>query len=271
VDERPAPVRDLAWSAERARELGEEVVALWAELLERLPELPVNRPFAAREVAAALAVPVPDEPMPVDALLAHLRELVFEQSAYAGHPGFLAYIVGSGTVPGTATELLAAGLNPNLGGYRLAPGAVEIELRLIRWLAERLGLPPGAGGHIVTGGAMANFVALKCARDARLGAGVREAGVRGLPPATLYASEEAHVVIRRAADMLGLGAGAVRALPVDGEQRLRVDALEAAIASSSASTRMRCSPSTGSARTAPAPSPSMSAARRITTCASSDA
>ena len=81
----------------------------------------------------------------------------------------------------------------------------------------------------MTGGAMANFVGLKCARDERLGPGVREAGVRAHGPVALYASKEAHVVIRRAADMLGLGAGAVRAVAVDGRQRMRPDALAAAI------------------------------------------
>ena len=107
--------------------------------------------------------------MPVDDLLAHLRELTFEHSLHMGHPAFFAYICGAGTVPGAATELLAAGLNPCLGGYRLGPGAAEIELQLTRWLAARFGLPEGAGGMIMTGGAMANFVGLKCARDDRLG------------------------------------------------------------------------------------------------------
>jgi glutamate/tyrosine decarboxylase-like PLP-dependent enzyme len=226
---RPAPVTDLAWSPQQAEDLGTRVLALWTELLERLPAEPVTVPRTPAEVAGALALPVPEEPLPVDDLVAHLRELTFEHSLHMGHPAFLAYICGAGTVPGTATELLAAGLNPCLGGYRLGPGAAEIELHLTRWLAERFGLPEGAGGMIMTGGAMANFVGLKCARDQRLGLDVRERGVRAFDPVAIYASDEAHVVIRRAADMLGLGAGAVRAIPVDGEQRMRVDALAAAI------------------------------------------
>jgi aromatic-L-amino-acid/L-tryptophan decarboxylase len=229
VPRRPAPVTDLAWSAEQAHAFGGEVLGLWTELLDRLPDLPVNRELVPATVAPALALPVPEEPMPVEDLLAHLRELTFEQSLLMGHPGFLAYICGAGTVPGAATELLAAGLNPCLGGYRLGPGAAEIELHLTRWLAGRFGLPEGAGGMIMTGGAMANFVGLKCARDTKLGIDVREHGVRAHGPVALYASEEAHVVIRRAADMLGLGAGAVRAVAIDGEQRMRADALEAAI------------------------------------------
>jgi aromatic-L-amino-acid decarboxylase len=229
VPQPPAPVTDLAWSAERAREFGGEVLGLWTELLERLPELPVNRNFDPAAVGSAVALPVPEEPMPAADVLAHLRELAFEQSLLVGHPGFFAYILGAGTVPGAAAELLAAGLNPCLGGYRLGPGAAEIELHLTRWLAQRFGLPDGAGGMIMSGGAMANFVALKCARDAGLGHDVREQGVRDHGPVALYASEEAHVVIRRAADMLGLGASAVRPVAIDAQQRMRPEALEAAI------------------------------------------
>jgi aromatic-L-amino-acid decarboxylase len=229
VPDRPPPVTDLAWSAERARDFGEQVLGLWTELLERMPELPVNRDFAPAEVAPAVALPVPEEPMSARELVAHLRELTFEHSLLMGHPAFFAYICGAGTVPGAAAELLAAGLNPCVGGYRLGPGAAEIELHLTRWLARRFGLPEGSGGMIMTGGAMANFVALKCARDAALGPDVRERGVREHGPVGLYASEEAHVVIRRAADMLGLGAGAVRSVAIDERQRMRPDALEAAI------------------------------------------
>jgi aromatic-L-amino-acid/L-tryptophan decarboxylase len=229
MPERPAPVTDLAWSAEQARDFGGQVLGLWTELLERMPDLPVNRELVPSEVAPAVALPVPEQPMPVADLVAHLRELTFGQSLLPGHPAFFAYISGAGTVPGAAAELLAAGINPNVGGYRLAPGASEIELHLTRWLAERFGLPEGAGGMIMTGGAMANFVALKCARDVGLGIEVREHGVREHGPVAIYASEEAHVVIRRAADMLGLGADAVRAIAIDGQQRMRPAALDQAI------------------------------------------
>ena len=227
--DRPAPVTDLAWSPEQARELGAGVLDLWTELLERLPDELVTREREPAETAAALALPVPEEPMATPEVLAHLRELTFEQSLHMGHPAYFAYITGAGTVPGAAAEFLAAGLNQCLGGYRLGPGAAEIELHLTRWLASRFGLPEGAGGMIMTGGAMANFVGLKCARDQRLGIEVRDRGVAAAGPVAIYASEEAHVVIRRAADMLGLGADCVRAIAVDGEQRMRVDALREAL------------------------------------------
>ncbi len=123
---RPDPVKELDWSGERARELGEAVVGLWAELVERLPELPVNRDFESGSVKEALQLSVPEEPLGHDELVARLRELAFEQSMYPGHPGFLAYISGSGTVPGAAASMLAAGLNQNVGGWRLGSDAVRV-------------------------------------------------------------------------------------------------------------------------------------------------
>ncbi len=226
---RPEPVRDLDWSPERASAIGEALVELWAELLERLPELPVSRDFQMDEVRDAVALEVPREPMAPERLIGHLRELVLDQSVYLGHPGFLAYICGAGTVPGAAAGLVAGAVNQNVGGWRLSPGASEIERRLTGWLAERFGLPAGAGGLMVAGGAMANFVGLKLARDTAAGLGVRTDGMRAAPPLAIYASDESHIVVRRAADMLGLGTEAVRTIPVDERFRMRVDDLAAAI------------------------------------------
>jgi aromatic-L-amino-acid/L-tryptophan decarboxylase len=228
VPERPEPVRDLDWSPDRARQLGEDALDLWAELLARLPEQPVTRDFKAEQLQEDLALAVPDEPLERGELLRHLRTLALDGSMYPGHPGFLAYISGAGTVPGAVADLLAAALNQNGGGFRLSPGATTIEEHLMRWLAGRFGLPDSAGGHVVAGGAVANLVALKVARDgAREEA--REEGVRDGPPLAFYASSESHVVQQRAADLLGLGSGAVRLVGVDDRWRMRPDALAEAI------------------------------------------
>src|SRR4051794_26430212 len=205
------------------------MVGLWSELVDRLPALPVNREFDPAEIRSQLDLDVPDEPLGQDALMDHLRKLAFEQSVYLGHPGFLGYIVGPGTVPGAGAAMLASGLNQNLGGYRLAPGASEIEAALTSWLAGRFGLPEGSGGELLGGGAMANFVALKAARDRAAGPGVRERGIRGGVPLAFYASSEAHIVQQRAADMLGVGSDAVRMIEVDERWRMRPDGLGAAI------------------------------------------
>ncbi|MEP6620882.1 MAG: pyridoxal-dependent decarboxylase [bacterium] len=225
-----APVSELAWDADRARALGGQMVELWTELLERMPSLPVGTRASAADVRAAVTRDIPNDPIPLDEIMSSLRTLVFEHATYTGHPGFMAYITGAGTVPGAAADLLAAAMNQNVGAWRLSPGATEIELHLGRWFASRLGMPATGGGYVTSGGAMASFVALKAARDAKAGWSIRDLGTRAGPPLTMYASAQVHDVNTRAADMLGLGRDAVRIVPCDAQLQMRVDALRTAIA-----------------------------------------
>lgn len=227
---RPGRVSDLDWSGNQARELGGAVVEIWAELLDRMRELPAGQRRTAEEVRASVLRDVPAEGISRPELIEYLRSLVFDNATFTGHPGFVAYISGSGTVPGVAADLVAAAMNQNVGGWRLSPAGTEIEQHLTRWFGARLGLPDTAAGMITSGGAMAAFIGLKAARDAMAGWDIRRAGVAAGPPLTLYASAEVHDVNTRAADMLGLGADAVRLVPTDDRQRMRVDALDDAIA-----------------------------------------
>lgn len=228
VGSRPERVADLDWEPQRAREIGERMLDLWIELLERLPELPVARMERAPDVAAAMAVEIPPEGLSPAEIAERLRPLLFEHSVYAGHPGHLSYITGAGTIPGAAADLLAAGLNANVGGWQLSPGASELEASLMRWLAARFGLPEGSGGLMTSGGAASNFTALKAARDRAATGDARTEGIGGEPLA-IYASEEAHATIAEAADMLGLGERAVRRVGTDDAYRMRVDLLWEAI------------------------------------------
>jgi glutamate/tyrosine decarboxylase-like PLP-dependent enzyme len=228
---RPAPVADLDWDARRGRVFVDEVADIWQEVLGGLRDRPVMRHLTSDQVREALAIAVPDAPMPQDDLVAYLRSMALEWSSYPGHPGFMAYVSGSGTVPGSAAELLSAGLNMNGGGWVLSPASTEIELHLCRWFARDVfGLGPDAGGELTSGGAMANLIALKVARDQRAGWDVRREGIGAGPPLGLYLTTETHVVSDRAADTLGIGAANVRHIPVDEGRRMRVGALRDQIA-----------------------------------------
>jgi glutamate/tyrosine decarboxylase-like PLP-dependent enzyme len=131
---------------------------------------------------------------------------------------------------GMLGDLLAAAINPNLAAAILSPVATEIEAQTVRWIAELVGFPEGAGGLLVSGGNMANIVGLLAARRARFPGDVRTDGLRGGPALAIYASSETHTWVQKGADLTGLGTGAIRWIAVDGEGRMRVDALEAAIA-----------------------------------------
>src|SRR5919106_5864279 len=129
---------------------------------------------------------------------------------------------------GIAAELIATALNNNCAGTSQL--AIHVEVKVVEWIARMIGLPAGAGGLLVSGGSMANLVALAAAREAKA-PGARKQGLRGLPrPLALYASTEAHSCIRRAAELLGIGTDGLRLVPVDRDLRMDAAALEAMIA-----------------------------------------
>ena len=228
--QRPAPERALDWSSSQARAFGDQALDIWTELLDRIgDDLPVARNRSATDVADAVALPIPADPMPLDDLTDYLRRVVFDESMYPGHPGFVAYISGAGTVPGAAAELIASGLNQNTGGWRLSPAASEIENHLMRWFADRLGMPEEASGYITTGGAMANLIALTAARSHHAGWDVREDGMRAGPQLTVYVSSEVHDTVDRAVQMLGIGTAGIRHIPTGDQLKMDVTALRAAI------------------------------------------
>lgn len=221
-------MRDLDLEPRRVRRLIEAVGKLYEEYLVRLPDLPVDRRRGVEDVRDEVVVNIPEEGLGDERVLEFLRATVFSGAMHTGHPGFLAYISGSGAPPGAVADLVAAAINQNVGGWRLGPGATELELSLNGWFAQMFGLPEGAGGLVLSGGSMANFVGLKVARDRALGLESRATGIQGTP-LTAYASSEVHFATTRAADMLGLGSSSVRSIVTDEVYRMDMEALEDAI------------------------------------------
>ncbi|MGH7645592.1 MAG: pyridoxal phosphate-dependent decarboxylase family protein [Gemmatimonadales bacterium] len=181
------------------------------------------------ELAAALrAEALPLAGRPLEAILDRIARDVVPYPLGIGSPRWWGFINASPHPMGIAAELIATTLNNNCAGTSQL--AVHVELTVIDWIAAMLGLATGSGGLLVSGGSMANFVALAAAREAKA-PGTRKRGLQGLPrPLALYASTEAHSCIRRAAEILGLGTDGLRLVPVDAQYRMDVAALERQVA-----------------------------------------
>jgi glutamate/tyrosine decarboxylase-like PLP-dependent enzyme len=180
---------------------------------------------AARE---RLSTPLPDGPTQLAAIYDDFREAVLPFATGNVHPGFVGWVHGSGTPTGMLAEMLAAGMNSNVGGREHA--AVYVERQVIGWCRALFGFPEGASGLLVTGTSMANLIAVVVARTARLGAAVRAEGLREAPRLTAYAARSVHGCVAKAMEIAGLGSGALRLLPLDAARRLDLAALEQAIA-----------------------------------------
>ncbi|MBS0366736.1 MAG: aminotransferase class V-fold PLP-dependent enzyme [Proteobacteria bacterium] len=139
-------------------------------------------------------------------------------------PRFFGYVLGSGEPVAALADLLASVLNQNVTAWRSAPAAVTIERQVVRWIADALGCA-GFAGSLCGGGSSANLMALAMARESRLPA--NDAGAR---PGIIYCSGEVHMSIAKAVALLGLGRRSLHTVPVDGQARMSVGALQRAIA-----------------------------------------
>jgi aromatic-L-amino-acid decarboxylase len=217
---------ELAPDAFRAA--GHQLVDRIADFLAALPTLPVapsTTPSAIRDLIGAPA-PLPTHGTDAGVILAEAAELFFKNSTFNGHPRFFGYITSSAAPIGALADLLANTVNANCGAWALSPMATEIERQAMRWIAELIGYAPSAGGILVSGGNMANMVALMTGLRSVAGHDVRALGVAGGAKLAVYASSEVHTWFQKGADTCGIGTDAVRSIPVDVSLAMDIRALE---------------------------------------------
>jgi len=140
------------------------------------------------------------------------------------HPRFWGWVMGNGTPMGALSEMLAAGMNSNLGGGNHVANLVERQV--IDWLKEMLGYSKKASGLLVSGGSMANLTGLAVARNSKAGYDVRKKGLGGRRGRmVLYGSAEMHSSLTKAIELLGFGRDSLRSIAVDDAYGMDVDKL----------------------------------------------
>jgi aromatic-L-amino-acid decarboxylase len=184
----------------------------------------------SEEIRSQLDRALPEEGVGFPAALREYEERVLPLARHNGHPRMFGYVQSPGVAVASLADLLASTLNANLTAWRSAPGPAEIERLAIEWIRQMVGADPGADGLFVSGGSMANLSALAVARCQKAPIDLARQGAHALPRAMrLYVTRETHHSVVKAATLLGLGRDHVREVPVDGELRMRPDALETLI------------------------------------------
>jgi len=198
------------------------------DYLEHIRARPVWQPIP-EDVRARFDAPVPHAPSHLAAVHADFMRDVLPFATGNAHPAFMGWVHGGGNVAGMLAEMLAAGLNANLGGRDHAP--IEVERQITRWAAQLFGFPQTSSGLFVTGTSMANMLGVLIARADAFGLGVRRKGVaayRKRPVA--YTSAAAHGCIAQAMDLCGLGSDALRLIPTNTRHQIDTARLASAIA-----------------------------------------
>jgi aromatic-L-amino-acid decarboxylase len=192
---------------------------------EELPAAPADRSRLGLEKALAASrdpVSAPDAPRALGELLDELFGEVFPLSLNAPGAGYMAYIPGGGLFASALADLLAKTANRYVGVNFAAPLLAKLEADVVRWFCKMVGYPETAKGVLTTGGSIANLTAVVAARAKTLG----EEVARGV----LYASEETHHSVWKAAQIAGVFPARQRRIPITDEHTIDLDLLRKAIA-----------------------------------------
>ncbi|HEY6065508.1 MAG TPA: pyridoxal-dependent decarboxylase [Thermoanaerobaculia bacterium] len=200
------------------------------EYVESLPRQPSADTDGSAELARSLVEPLPETGRPYAELLDLLFSKVVTKGFGTAGPGYLAYIPGGGILHTAVADLIADGVNRYVGVFAAAPGLAQLEANVVRWFGDIVGYPATARGFLATGGSLANFSALVTARRERLPA--------DFLAGTLYASDQTHHSVAKAALLAGFPESSVRAVPTDEKFRIRLDALAEAVARDRATGRL---------------------------------
>ena len=209
-----------------------ELVDWIADYRETIAERRVSPNEKPGAVRRALSAVPPEAGEPFDAILRDVQEVIVPNVLHWGHPRFMAYFGSTSTAPGVLADMISAALNVNAMTWRTSPAATELEALVLAWLRQWLGLSEEFGGVVFDTASVGIMHALAAAREAAADS-VRELGLAGrqeLRPFRIYASDQAHSSIEKAAIALGLGEQNVRRVASDAHFRINLRELDRTIA-----------------------------------------
>jgi aromatic-L-amino-acid decarboxylase len=224
------PHARLELTPEELRDLGYAAVDEMVRHYYALHDLPVTTTRSRSDLEVMLREPIPDTPTAPQDVLQQTIEDVFGNVMFTEHPRFFAFVPGPSNGVSAVADMLVAGYNAFAGTWMEASGAAMIEVLVLDWLRDLIGMPKSTGGVFTSGGSMANLQAIHVARHVKLG----EDDTNGV----LYYSDQTHSSVDRATRVLGLRPDQVRRLPANEHFQLDVDTLRTAIREDKAAGRV---------------------------------
>lgn len=208
------------------RRLGHRVADIVTEHLANIRDEPVIASRPRSLLNDALLIPAPPSGSDFETIVDTLREHVFPWHAREPHPGFLAYVPSCPTFPAVLGDWIATGYNFFAGVWPVAAGPNQLEMVVLEWIREWMGMPAGSSGLLTSGGSAANLTAVVAARHAALDSG---GGGGDISKLVAYASAQAHSSVVRASWIAGIRRENVRVVEMDELFRMRSDELTRAV------------------------------------------
>ena len=188
------------------RRMADLVVGRVLRHLVTLPDQPIGRYAPRAELEAMLREPAPEQGRSFESVLDRFDAQIAPYACHVSHPRFLAFVPGAPTLEAVLGDWLCAGHNFFAGVWLESSACAQVELVVLDWFRDMLGMLASTGGILTSGGSEANLTALVLARD-RLPFADRGRAV-------LYAGPQRHSSIDRAANVIGLSPAQLRLVEV---------------------------------------------------------
>jgi aromatic-L-amino-acid/L-tryptophan decarboxylase len=212
------------------RRLGHELVDWIADYREHLADLPVMSRVRPGEIAARLPAQPPRQGEGLNSIAADLDDIVLPGITHWNHPGWFAYFPSNTDLVSVLADLVSSGLGAQGMGWQTSPAATEVEEVVMGWLRQMLGLSETFTGVIHDSASTATLCALLCARERTTAFSQNRGGLQAeTAPLIVYASDQAHSSVPKAALLAGFGADHLRLLATDDAHALSIDLLEEAV------------------------------------------
>lgn len=209
-----------------------EAAARWGvDYRAGLRDRPVRPDVAPGQVAARLPAAPPEAAETMDAILADFERVIVPGMTHWQHPRFFAYFPANAAPASVVAEILVSSMAAQCMLWQTSPAATELEVVVVDWLRQALGLPDGMRGVLQDSASTATLAAILTMRERALGFSGNRTGLAGRPAVRIYASGEVHSSIDKAAWIAGIGQDNLVKIPTAGPARaMDVAALGAAIA-----------------------------------------
>ncbi len=210
------------WSGELGR---------WAaDYLSSLRDRPVRAQTQPGDILKQLPAEPPEQGSAFELLFKDFQDIILPGMTHWQHPRFFAYFAANSSTPSVLAEFLTSVLAAQCMLWQTSPAATELEMRMLAWLRQMIGLPEDFRGVIQDSASSATLAAILTARERALDWKGNRQGLAGGPACRIYASVEVHSSIDKACWIAGIGQDNLIKIESAGPRRaMSVEALVAAI------------------------------------------
>lgn len=226
--------------ADEFRRHGHAFVDWMADFYSAVEAMPVRAQVEPGDVIAKLPAAPPAKGEAMATIFADFERIIVPGMTHWQHPSFFAYFPANSSPPSVLAEMLTASLGAQCMSWQTSPAATELEMRMMEWLRDMLGLPQAFTGSIQDTASTGILAAILTAREWKSHFDVNEFGTKRWPQLVLYCSEETHSATEKGAKIAGIGRAYVRKVPLGAGRGMDAKALEAMIEKDVAAGLMPC-------------------------------